>query len=128
MEEIMSSDLKENVSNTNTWGRALFMILFGIIYSVAEVVLVAVVVIQFLFVLFTNEKNERLLGFGKELSTFIYQVFLYLTFNTEEKPFPFADWPKEAEPEPQSEAETAETSASELEPPKPQEGESKPTD
>jgi uncharacterized membrane protein YeiB len=126
MEEIMSSDLKENVSNTNTWGRALFMILFGIIYSVAEVVLVAVIVIQFLFVLFTSEKNERLLGFGKELSTFIYQVFLYQTFNTEEKPFPFADWPKEAESE--SEAEAIETSASEPEPPKPPEEESKSPD
>ena len=120
----MSSELKENVSNTNTWGRALFMILFGIIYSVAEVVLVAVVVIQFLFVLFTNEKNERLLGFGKELSTFIYQVFLYLTFNTEEKPFPFADWPKEAD----SEFEAIETSTSESEPPKPPEEASKPSD
>ncbi len=91
------SELKENVSNTNTWGRALFMILFGIIYSVAEVVLVAVVVIQFLFVLFSSEKNPRLLVFGKEISTFIYQVFLFLTFNTEEKPFPFADWPSDEE-------------------------------
>lgn len=92
----MSPNLKENVSNTSTWGRALFMILFGIIYSIAEVVISAVVVIQFLFVLFSAEKNQRLLGFGKELSTFVYQVFLYLTFNSEEKPFPFADWPKES--------------------------------
>ena len=111
----MSSELKENVSNTNTWGRALFMILFGIIYSAAEVVLVAVIVIQFFFVLFTTEKNERLLVFGKELSTFIYQVFLYLTFNTEEKPFPFADWPKEGY------GETAEINTSETETPKPSE-------
>jgi hypothetical protein len=125
MEKTMSSDLKENVSNTNTWGRALFMILFGIIYSVAEVVLVAVIVIQFLFVLFSSDKNERLLHFGKELSTFIYQVFLYLTFNTEEKPFPFADWPKE--PESESGTETVETSA-EAEPPKPQEDEPKSSD
>jgi hypothetical protein len=125
MEEYMSSELKENVSNTNTWGRALFMILFGIIYSVAEVVLVAVVVIQFLFVLFTSEKNARLLGFGKELSTFIYQVFLYQTFNTEEKPFPFADWPKEAD----TEFEAIETSTSgKSEPPKPPEDASKPSD
>lgn len=93
----MAPDLKENLSNTTTWGRALFMILFGIIYSVAEVVLVAVVVIQFFFVLVTSEKNPRLLRFGKELSLFIYQVFLYQTYNTEEKPFPFADWPKEPE-------------------------------
>ena len=116
----MSSDLKENVSNTNTWGRALFMILFGIIYSVAEVVLVAVIVIQFFFVLFTTEKNERLLGFGKELSTFIYQVFLFLTFNTEEKPFPFADWPKESE--------TTEINTSESEPSQPTEEPPKPSE
>lgn len=89
----MAPDLKENLSNTTTWGRALFMILFGIIYSVAEVVIVAVVVIQFFIVLFSGETNGRLLRFGKELSQFIYQVFLYLTYNVEEKPFPFADWP-----------------------------------
>jgi hypothetical protein len=120
MEEFMSSDLKENVSNTNTWGRALFMILFGIIYSVAEVVLVAVIVIQFFFVLFTTEKNDRLLVFGKELSTFIYQVFLYQTFNTEEKPFPFADWPKGAG--------LPEIAASEDEAPKSEEEQSKSAD
>jgi len=114
----MSSDLKENVSNTNTWGRALFMILFGIIYSVAEVVLVAVIVIQFFFVLFTSEKNERLLRFGKELSTFIYQVFLFLTFNTEEKPFPFTDWPKEGEATEVTSSETELPAASSEEPPK----------
>jgi hypothetical protein len=117
----MSSDLKENVSNTNTWGRALFMILFGIIYSIAEIVLGAVVIFQFLFVLFTSDKNERLLRFGKELCTFIYQVFLFLTFNTEEKPFPFADWPKE-------ETEAIEAPASEPQAPKPPEEETKPSE
>lgn len=93
----MDPEIKENISNTNTWGRGLFMLLFGIIYSVAEIVLLAVVVIQFFFVLINNEKNARLLQFGKEISVFVYQVFLFLTFNSEEKPFPFADWPKEEE-------------------------------
>jgi len=91
----MAPDLKENLSNTTTWGRALFMILFAIIYSVAEVVIGAVVIIQFFIVLFSGETNERLLRFGKELSRFIYQVFIYLTYNGEDKPFPFADWPSE---------------------------------
>lgn len=120
----MSSELKENLTNTSTWGRALFMILFGIIYSVAEVVLTAVIVIQFLFVLFSGEKNDRLLHFGKEVSLFIYQVFLFLTFNSEEKPFPFADWPKDAE----LEAVTAENTTGEAEPPTPPEDESKSAD
>ena len=98
MEVQMDPELKENISNTNTWGRLVLMLLFGIIYSVAEIVLMAVVFIQFCFVLITNAKNPRLLRFGKEISQFIYQVFLFLTFNTEDKPFPFADWPSESKP------------------------------
>lgn len=95
----MDPELKKNLSNTRTWGRALFMLLFGIIYSVAEVVLLTVTVIQFCFVLITRKTNARLLRFGKELSTFIYQVFKYLTFNSHGKPFPFDDWPSVSDEE-----------------------------
>ena len=89
----MDPKVKKNISESSTWGRLVFMLLFGIIYSVAELVLLTVVFIQFIFVLFSGDKNTRLLNFGQELSTFIYQVFLFLTFNKEEKPFPFDQWP-----------------------------------
>lgn len=106
----MAPELKDNISNTTTWGRALFMILFAIIYSIAEMVIGAVVIIQFFIVLFSGQTNERLLRFGKELSRFIYQVFMYLTYNSEEKPFPFADWPSDDdEPTPSDEIEAQES-------------------
>lgn len=89
----MDPEIKENLASTSTWGRALFMVLFGIIYSIAKIVLLSVVFIQFCFVLFTRTTNERLLCFGGELSEFIYRIFLYLTYNSEEKPFPFDNWP-----------------------------------
>ena len=89
----MDPEIKENLASSNTWGRALFMLLFGIIYSVSKVVLIAVVFLQFCFVLFTNSPNDRLLQLGAELSEFVYRIFLFLTYNSEEKPFPFADWP-----------------------------------
>lgn len=47
----MDATVKENVTRGSTWLRALFMVLFAIIYSVTEVVFVAVVVFQFGFVL-----------------------------------------------------------------------------
>jgi hypothetical protein len=59
----------------------------------SRVVLVAVVVIQFGFVLITGERNQKLLDFGATLGKFIYQILQFVTFNSEEKPFPFADWP-----------------------------------
>ena len=90
----MEPQVKENMSDTNTWGRGLFMMLFAVIQWISKTVLVIAIIIQFGFVLITGEKNERLLIFSKELSTFLYEIFMFLTFNTETKPFPFDDWPE----------------------------------
>ncbi|MEX2327343.1 MAG: DUF4389 domain-containing protein [Pseudomonadales bacterium] len=89
----MDKDIKESVTAIDTWLRALYMILFAIICSLTEIVLVAVVVLQFFIVLFTREPNDRLLDFGEDIGVFIFQIIQYLTFNTEEKPFPFGPWP-----------------------------------
>ena len=90
----MEPQVKENIADTNTWGCGLFMLLFAVIQWVSKTVLVIAIIIQFGFVLFTGEKNERLLNFSKELSKFLYEIFMYLTFNTEIKPFPFDAWPE----------------------------------
>ena len=89
----MSDDIKKNVSDINIWKRALFMLLFAILYGLAEVVIWAVVIFQFLIVLITGNKNGRLLEFGQNLTSYIYQIVLFQTFNTENQPFPFGDWP-----------------------------------
>ena len=49
--------------------------------------------LQFLWVLIRGETNAQLTGFGQSLATYTYQIVLYLTFSSEERPFPFADWP-----------------------------------
>ncbi len=91
----MDDELKQHVRDGSAWMRLLFMLLFAAIFSVAEAVLTAVVVFQFLFVLFTGRKNGRVLSFGSSLAAYVYQVFRYLTYNSEERPFPFADWPSD---------------------------------
>ena len=101
------NEVTENLKDTNVWIRLLYMLLFWIIYCVAEVVLGAVVVFQFLFVLFSGNRNEKLLGFGGQLSTFIYQVLRFLTFNSETRPYPFADWPAAEASEKQSQPKAA---------------------
>jgi len=89
----MSNDLKAHITDMNVWMRLLFMLLFGAIYAVTRFVLIVVVILQFMWVLFTADKNRPLLNFGNQLSTFVYQIYRYLTFNTEHRPFPFSDWP-----------------------------------
>ncbi len=91
----MSDDLRENVTDTNIWLRLLFMLLFAVIFGATRLVLVTVIAIQFLWVLFSGSKNSPLLSFGSQLSTFIYQIYRYLSFNTEKRPFPFDEWPSD---------------------------------
>ncbi|UCF30397.1 MAG: DUF4389 domain-containing protein [bacterium] len=87
--------LSQNLFSGPTWLRGLFMLLFLLIYGVTEIIVAAVVLLQFLFVLVTGERNENLLRFGNSLSVFIYGIMLYWTYNTEERPFPFGRWPGE---------------------------------
>jgi hypothetical protein len=90
----MDNEIKNSVTNRETWMRGLFMLLFFLISGVARLVIAVVVLIQFLSVLFTGSANAQLLSFGQSLSTYVYQITLYLTFNSEWRPFPFGEWPE----------------------------------
>jgi len=90
----MNNQIKENLKQQSTWVRGIFMLMFTLFYSVAEVVLFAVVLIQFLLKLFTGKSNTRLLKLGQSLATYIYQIIQYLTFNSDYQPYPFGAWPK----------------------------------
>lgn len=94
-------DFEEHIKSRTTWLRLLFMLILVFLYAVSRVVVGAVVLLQFLWVLFTGETNERLKGLGQALATYTYQVIRYLTYNTDSRPFPFDDdWPSSVAPTP----------------------------
>lgn len=86
-------NIKANVLAPDHWIRLLFMILFGVVLQVASLIVGAVVVLQFLFALTTGSDNENLRSFGANLTQYISDTLRFLTYNSEEKPFPFSDWP-----------------------------------
>jgi hypothetical protein len=89
----MNDDIKQNIKEKSTWLRGLYMLMFAIFYSVAEVILFAVIIFQFIFSLLGGKTNERLVKLGQSLSTYQYQILIFLTFNSEEHPYPFGAWP-----------------------------------
>jgi hypothetical protein len=92
----MEDGLKSNLKSKGTWKRGLYMLLFAVIYGVTEFVLTAVVLFQFGSQLITGRVNRRLLNFGQQLATYLYQIILFLTYKSEEMPYPFEIWPKGA--------------------------------
>ena len=77
----------------NIWLRALFMLLMALAYHVAATVLGFVTVIQFLIVLMNDRPNDRLVSFGRGIGRYLQQLANYLSFASEDIPFPFSDWP-----------------------------------
>jgi hypothetical protein len=75
------------------WIRGLLILLYVAIYNVAAVLIGAVAMLQFAWKLITGETNPRLTSFGEDLSRYFYQILRFLTFNTDDKPFPFDEWP-----------------------------------
>lgn len=86
--------LKDKLSNKDKWIRLVFMILFAIvIYCIAFVLIWLIAAFQFIYALFVSKPNQTLLPFANSLSQYIHQIVMFLTFVSEEKPFPFKPWP-----------------------------------
>ena len=85
--------IKDNIKSSNVWMRGFFIFLYAMIAYVAISLTFFVIFFQFGSLLFTAKLNERLLPFGQSLSILIHQIFNFLTFNSDEKPFPFGNWP-----------------------------------
>lgn len=89
----MDKQLKSNLLSSKHWIRVLYMVFFAVCLQVARIVMWAVVAFQFLFMLITGKDNPKIRAFGQSLTDYIFQSLKFLTYNSEEKPFPFTDWP-----------------------------------
>ena len=70
------------------------MVVFSILLWLTGMVGAVVVILGFLWVLFKGEVNADLRGVGQSLARYVFDIVRYLTFNTDEKPFPFGGrWP-----------------------------------
>ena len=84
----MQVDAQAQASGSK-WLRLLYMVLFFIFYRVAEIVMWAVTASQVLWALMLAGSQ----ALGESLARYAAQCWRYLTYNSEMKPFPFAEWP-----------------------------------
>ena len=86
--------IEDNLKSRATWTRFLFMVISAILVWLASLVGMVVVVLGFLMVLFTGQINRELRDVGQSLASYIYENIRFLTFNTDDRPFPFGgEWP-----------------------------------
>ncbi len=95
----MEQGVVSRAKDPGTWKRLLYMILFSVIFQVVEFVLFIVVVTQFAFKLIAGKANGRLRTFGANLGVYVQEIIAFLTYYTEEMPYPFDAWPNQPPPD-----------------------------
>ena len=72
--------------------RQVYMVLMGFMISVAQTMLFAIAVIQFVILLVNNrEPNERLADFGCMVGAWVAKAARYLSVATDAKPWPWRE-------------------------------------
>ncbi len=93
----MAEDLNQivhNLKQPSSWIRVLFMLGFAILlYVIITPVVFLLMIVQALFVLLTQELNANLKFFGAALAQYVSQILLFISYNSETRPFPFSDFP-----------------------------------
>lgn len=90
----MNNDSKARFNDVDLWIRLLYMILFAVLTWLSRLVLCVIALLQFLTVLFSGADNRSLRDFAASLAEWTLRSFRFICFNTEQKPFPFEDWPE----------------------------------
>ena len=89
----MTENTDTPTSKRSTWVRGFYMLLMAFIFHVSGTVMFVIAVIQFVLALLNDTPNARLITFGRNLGRYLQQIASFLTFVSEEIPFPFSDWP-----------------------------------
>ena len=87
----MSEINKDELLDLKKWQRLFFMIIYGAAINFVVSILIFLVAIQFIFYLFTSKTNNQLQSANNWLHGFFNDSLIFLSFNSDSKPWPFND-------------------------------------
>lgn len=73
------------------WFRILVLIISGIILEVWKILIQILAIINWFVTIFTGERNKDMADLCEYWNTEVYKYIRYLTFVTNERPFPFSN-------------------------------------
>jgi hypothetical protein len=74
------------------WLHGLIMLILVLLVNLAQTVLGICAILQFLWMLFTKERNAGIAQFGQGLAHWLAVTARFLTGESDERPFPWTRW------------------------------------
>jgi len=88
------SNYTANLKSIPIWKRLVYMLIFAVILNFSRLITFLIAFIQFFIVLFSGNANPKLEIFGHALGGYLSEIVDFLSYYTDEKPFPFdKEWP-----------------------------------
>lgn len=89
----MKEEIGQRLQKKEIWQHGFYMVLFMCIYGFSNFLIISIFFFQFVTLILTGQTNVLLLGFSKNLGVYIHQIIIFLSFNSDQCPFPFSAWP-----------------------------------
>lgn len=86
-------EIKRNLLDADQWIRVLFMAGFAIAAWFVLIGLSGLVVVQTIIALISGEPNRNLQKAGYLFGCYLHEIIEFLVYNTDDKPFPFSEFP-----------------------------------
>ena len=99
-EENLSIDtvaLTENIKEPSIWVNFFLKVIYLIFLNFIIPFLGFITLLQFLFSLGSKKPNDNLISFSKKISIYIYQIINFITYSSDERPWPFNAFPDKAD-------------------------------
>ena len=99
-EENLSIDtvaLSENIKEPSIWVNFFLKVIYLIFLNFIIPFLGFITLLQLLFSLGSKKPNDNLISFSKKISIYIYQIINFITYSSDERPWPFNPFPDKAD-------------------------------
>ncbi|MDF2489055.1 MAG: hypothetical protein K0S77_1677 [Pseudomonas sp.] len=93
------NDAQDRAQRESIILRVLWMLAMLVVWQLAELLLAGLVLVQLVYRLVYGAPSLSLMNFGDSLSQYLAQIGRFGTFHSDQKPWPFADWPTPRAPE-----------------------------
>jgi hypothetical protein len=89
---MVKKQLKEDSERIEVLWRILVLIVTGVILWAWAHLIVLLAIVNLFIVLFSGKRNKDIAEFCEYWNTETYRFYRYITFTTNERPFPFNNW------------------------------------
>ena len=89
--------LTENIKEPSIWVNFFLKVIYLIFLNFIIPFLGFITLLQLLFSLGSKKPNDNLISFSKKISIYIYQIINFITYSSDERPWPFNPFPDKAD-------------------------------